>query len=337
MKRVRAALLALFTLVALGAGVAWWRLRPPPLPPAPTSARLASLRADRDALQVRFREAVLAQGERSVEHAPRAGVMIGIPTRFTASILDQIVTGLFGETTLTLRNLKVHKDGAVKAKILFTKRTLGQYVLDVQIHEVQGVLKPGRPALVFGRNAVGFTLPVHLAEGQGQADLHLKWDSKGVLPNVVCGDIDITRGVTGTVVPQDYVVKGGFAISSEGTTIVLRPHFPDLAVRVFPDPSEQAWGVVDGVIKDRPKGCEIALTKVDIKEKLGGLVGRGFNVKVPQKIFKPVRLPAGVRQSLEIQGMQLALEVTPTGVLVAHDRIWYGADLNFRAKGQRQR
>ena len=84
-------------------------------------------------------------------------------------------------------------------------------------------------------------------------------------------------------------------------------------------------------MKEQRKGCEIALNKVDIKEKLAGILGRGFNVKIPQKIFKPIRLPAGVRQSLEVQGIQLALKVKPTGVLVARDRIWYGADVALAA------
>jgi hypothetical protein len=89
--------------------------------------------------------------------------------------------------------------------------------------------------------------------------------------------------------------------------------------------------VVDEVVKARRKGCEIALNKVDVKAKLGEILGKGINVKIPQKIFKPIRLPAGVSQSLEIQGVKLALQVKPAGVLVADDRIWYGADLTLRA------
>ena len=89
------------------------------------------------------------------------------------------MTGLFGETTLTLTNLRVHKEGEVKAKMLIAKRKLGAYVLDVDIHEVQGVLKPGKPTLPFGRNAVEVTLPVRLADGTGQAELRFQWDSKG--------------------------------------------------------------------------------------------------------------------------------------------------------------
>jgi hypothetical protein len=274
---------------------------------------------------------VLARGEKSLAEAPVAGVMIGIPTSLTRSIVEQVVTGLFGETTLTLKNLKVHKEGEVKAKMLVRKRTLGKFVLDVQIHQVQGILKPGKPILAFGPSTVDLTLPVRLAEGKGNADLRFQWDSKGLAANTVCGDVDVTRTVAGGVVPQDYEVSGSFRITASGAAIRLEPRFPELAVRIFVDPSDEAWGVVDGVVKEQRKGCEIALTKVDIKEKLGGILGKGFNVKIPQKIFKPIKLPAGVKQSLHIQGIQMALEARPTGLRVTPDRLWYGADLAFRS------
>ncbi len=140
--------------------------------------------------------------------------MIGIPTSFTASIVEQVVTGLFGETTLTLRNLKVH--------------------------EVQGVLRPAKPVLRFSRERIDLALPVRLAEGRGDAVLRFKWDSKGVAANVVCGDVDVTREVKGGVVPEDYRGSGHFGIASACPDIILTPRFPDLAVRVYVDPSEQA-------------------------------------------------------------------------------------------------
>ena len=316
--------------IAVGA-IAVRRLRGPALPPPPTKASIEALRAERDALGARVRELVIQSGERSLGRAPTAGIMIGIPTSFTRSIVEQVVTGLFGETTLTLKNLKVHKEGKLKAKLLIKKRTLGEYTLDLKIHQVQGLLKPGKPTLVFGINTIDIGLPVRLAEGTGNAELNFKWDSKGMSANVVCGDTEVSRTIAGGVVPQDYSVKGRFGISADAETIVLRPRFPDLAVRIFVDPSEEAWKLVEEVVKDRPKGCEIALGKVDVKEKLSGLLGKGFNVKIPQKLFKPIRLPAGVSQSLEIQGVKMAIEVKPSGVLVADDRIWYGADLNLKA------
>jgi hypothetical protein len=334
MKRAikRAGLVFVALLLAGGGAVAWFLMRQPELPPPPSAARLAELKAERDALQARVRDALIEQGGKSVADAPRAGLMLGIPTSFTSSILEQVVTGLFGETTLTLRNLKVHKEGDVKAKMLIRKKRLGAFVLDVNIHEIQGILRPGKPVLQFGRNRVDLTLPVQLAEGQGNADLRFQWDSKANTAKIVCGDIDVTKKVHGGVIPEDYKVTGNFTIAAKGEAILLRPAFPDLAVRIFVDPSEQAWAVVDEVIKQQRAGCEIALNKVDIKQVLGNILGRGFNVKIPQKIFKPIKLPAGVSQSLEVQGIQLALQVKPTGILVARERIWYGADINLESK-----
>ena len=142
--------------------------RPSPLPPPPTEVELQALLERRDALQKRLTELIVANGEKSVAKAPRGGVMIGIPTSFTRSILEQVVTGLFSEMTLTLKNLKVHKEGEVKVKMLVAKRTVGKYVLDVQIHQVQGILRPGKPDVVFSRNRVDRGPARDARRGQGQ-------------------------------------------------------------------------------------------------------------------------------------------------------------------------
>jgi hypothetical protein len=315
---------ALLALVLVGLLVDRWLHIPTP---PPTQAEIEALRKQREALQDRFREYVLKSGEKSLARAPRAGIMIGIPEGFARSVVDQAVTGLFNETTLTLRNIKVHKEGDVKVKMVFRKKKVGEFVLDVLVHEARGVLKPGRPTLDFGGNSIKVGLPVALARGEGSARLGFKWDSKGLAANMVCGDMDTTREVTGKVVPEQYQVAGEFGIATEGNVITLRPDFGELAVRIFVDPSDQAWGVVDAVVAEQRAGCREVLEKVDIKQILGKLLGKGFNVKIPKKIFKPIRLPAGVQQSLELQGMKLDLTVKATGLLVADDRLWYGADL----------
>ncbi len=326
---MRRRLLGLLAAAIVVAGGAFWYLRslPPDLPPPPTPAEIEALRAKRDTLQQRLTAAVTANGERSVKDAPRGGIMIGIPTSFTRSIVEQVVTGLFHGMTLTLRNLKVHKEGTVKAKMLIRKKAVGAFVLDIDIKEIQGILEPGPPTLEFRTNRIGVGLPVHLAHGEGHADLRFQWDSKGLAANTVCGDVDVTKAITGGVIPKDYRLEGAFLIEARGESVTLHPQFPDLAVRIYVDPSEQAWSVVDEVVKEQRKGCEIALNKVDVKAQLAKILDRGFNVKIPQKIMKPVRLPAGVTQSLEIQGVKLPITVKFTGVLVAPDRIWYGADL----------
>jgi hypothetical protein len=326
--------LGLVVLVVAGAAFVYWRAQPPELPPPPTAAELQALLQRRDELQQRLTAVVVENGEKSLAMAPQGGLMIGIPTSFTRSILDQIVTGLFSELTLTLKNLKAHKAGEVRIKAVFGKKTVGKYVIDVDIHQVQGLLRPGKPDLTFGRDRVAINLPVRLAEGRGDADIHLKWDSRGLTANLVCGDVDVTKSVTGGVIPQDYRLSGAFKISSAGAAITLSPDFPEeLQVRIYVDPSEQAWKAVEEVIKERGAVCEATLNKIDIKAVLGNVIDRGFNVKIPQRLIKPIRLPAGLKQSLEVQGIKLDLILKPTGMLVSGDRIWYGADIAFGAPG----
>ena len=329
MKRYLGFAFAFLLLAALGLVVYRERTAPPP---PPTDAEFAALEAERDALQNRFRESVVKAGERSLTRAPKAGVMIGLPTGFAKSIVEQIVTGLFGETTLTLRNLKVHKEGDVKAKLLFRKKQVGEFVLDLLIQETQGVLKPGKPELSFGDNRIGVDLPVSLAEGGGRAQIRFQWDSKGLAANAVCGDADVTRDVHGSVIPENYRVTGAFGIRADGNAITLTPDFGEVTIRLFVDPSEEAWKVVDGVVAEQRALCRKALETIDIKAILGKILGRGFNVKLPKKLFKPVRLPAGVSQSLDVQGIRLDLTVQPTGMLVSDDRLWYGAELHARRR-----
>ena len=76
------------------------------------------------------------------------------------------------------------------------------------------------------QNRVSVGLPVRLATGTGNADLRLQWDSKGLAANLVCGDVDVTKAVTGGVVPQDYRLGGAFKIASSGNSVTLSPDFP---------------------------------------------------------------------------------------------------------------
>ena len=317
---------ALAVALLLAAGLWVDRRLHGPLPP-PAEAELQALRVKRDALQAELRDTVAEAGERSLASAPRAGVMIGIPTSVAERVVGQVVTGLFGKTTLTLENLRAHKQGEVKTKLLIRKKKVGAYALEVQIHEIHGLLRPGQPELSFGRNRIGVALPVSIAGGEGRAELFFHWDSKGLAANAVCGDVTIIREVTGRVVPKDYRLEGSFGIAAEGQAIVLRPDFGELQVRLFVDPTEQAWGVVDGVIAEQPAVCRAILEKIDLKSILGRVVGKGFNVKIPKQVFKPVRFPAGLRASLDLQGVRLDLSVAPTALLVAEERLWYGADL----------
>jgi hypothetical protein len=186
---------------------------------------------------------------------------------------------------------------------------------------------------VFERDTVEVTLPVRLAGGEGTAEVRFQWKSRGVA-DVVCDDFDVTRTITGSVVPENYELAGRFAVAAKGDTIVLRPDFPDLAARIAVRPSAEAWKAIEAVVRERPRGCAMALDAMDIDKRLDEIFGRGVNVRVPQKIFKPITLPAGISRSFRVQDVELALHVKPTAVLVASDRLWYGAEVTIDSRDQ---
>ena len=142
----------------------------------------------------------------------------------------------------------------------------------------------------------------------------------------------IAKAEKGELVTTDQIAVG---VSEAAVESLLNASLPQQVVvgkrvRVRLE-SAQPWQAVEEVVKAQRAGCEAALDKIDIEEILGNIVGKGFNVKIPQKLIKPIRLPAGLKQSLDIQGIKLALQIQPTGLLVSDERLWYGADISLGA------
>lgn len=324
MTRRRAVAFALAWLLTLGVAILLWAVRR--REPAPSPAEMAALRAERQAMQDRFLALTEDMPELSLREAPAAGLLIGIPTEFTRDLAQQVVSGLFGQLTLRLRNLKVSKADDVQARLLFGQRTIGQFVLDVSIAEVVTTLRPQKPKVTFTKNRLGVSLKVSLVEGRGSALVQLHWDSRGVA-NAICGDIEASRELQATVAPADYAVEGSFAVAAEGGQVLLKPRFGDVVLNLRIVPSEAAWQAVDGLVEQQGALCRAALRKVDVKQKLQEIVERGFSVKLPRRLLREIRLPAGVRQSLDVQGVALTLDIKPVGVVVTPRRIWYGADV----------
>jgi hypothetical protein len=308
-------------VAAIACGFAWraWRS-------AALAGEVDALRRERQALQERFQ--ALAEGPRDLGFgdAPAAGLLIGVPTAFTRDLAQQIVAGFFGELSLRLKDLSVHKADDVQARVLFADRTVGEFVLDLVIPEVTGTLRPGQPQVTFSQNRLGLSLDVTLVEGKGTARARLQWQSRG-MASAVCGDIDVTRDLEGTLAPKRYRIEGAFAVAAENGAIVLRPRFKDVVVNVVVRPSEQAWQSLDEIVLAQGGLCRAALRKVDVRKRLGEIVERGFPVKLPASLFREIRLPAGVRQSLELQGLELTIRVQPAGVVVTPSRLWYGANV----------
>lgn len=296
-----------------------------PAPSAPP-VDVAALEQRRDELRQQLARA-LAQDQR-LAAAPRADVLIGVPDAFTAALARELTRGFLSQVEIRLRDLRIRKQDEVNVKALFTLRA-GSYDVDLRIHEVTALLRPGEPQLRFEGKRIGLRLPVQLTEGRGRATVDFAWDSQGV-GKAVCEDFQVQQAVSAGVAPRTYELRGALALEVEGGALVARPEFPELALRVNVEPSAETWQAVERVIRERTWKCEKALGAVDVPKLLRGMLAKGFDVRLPRKLFRPVRLPAGFEQSLAIEGKTYALAAKPVDLTLGSGMLWYGAALDLR-------
>ena len=256
-----------------------------------------------------------------------ADLLVGFPASLTRSTIEQIVGGLLAEVTLTLENIKVHKDGDVKIKVpIVGRRRVGRYSLDIHLDRIEGALRPGKPKLSFEDDRIAIELPISVIESGAVATLRFQWDGKGVA-QPVCGDLDVTREVSGRTIPASYALAGSFRLAVDGGELVGVPALADTPLRFRIEASQQAWKVVDEIVADRGRLCRKALETVDIKKVLGGLLRKGFDVKLPRDLLPPIRFPASIGQSVSIDGTSYELKLIHAGLAVTPERLWYGVDL----------
>jgi hypothetical protein len=257
---------------------------------------------------------------------PPGGVLIGAPAAFTSRLAHQLVGGLLDHTEIHLRNLRVRKRGSVHVKTFLGGMTPGTYALDVKVTEVRGRLGAGEPEIHYENDRARIRVPATIRDGEGQATIRFRWHSQG-LAGLACGDVDVTEKVEGRVVPHTYPVEGALELALERDTVTATPRVPDLPIRLYVEPSKRSWSAVDRLLDSQGLRCRAALNLVDVPKALHGVLERGLKVKIPSRIFKPVRLPAGFRDSVTLAGVTYALAVQPRGLEPVEDMLWYGADL----------
>jgi hypothetical protein len=303
---------------------------------APSAAELARLVKERDQLRDEFGALLAQQGVLDFAEVPAGNVLVGMPKAISERLVSQVVTGLLSEVRVHLTNLHAHTEDDVQARVLFKERTVGHFTVDVDIKDVRAVLKPGDPDLEFGQDRIGIRLPVHLAEGRARGNVRFRWDGQG-LAGAVCGDLDVSPDVSSRLRPATYTVKGDFLLSARGDTVVADPDFPPIVIDVRLDPGPATWKVLADTVqdvKDDKNGvCRMAIQKIDVQGIVRKIIDKGFNVKLPRKLFRPIALPAAVEQSVEFQGKVVSLNARPIGLRVTPKVLWYGVAFGTEVQG----
>jgi hypothetical protein len=280
-------------------------------------AEIAALEREREALRSRVGDLLLKDPR--LEGMPQTPVRVSVPTSLARELVEKLVEGFVDHVTLELKNLKLRKSGTLK-KIV----TLGDYSLDVTIDRVVGRLETGKPDVRFGGDKVTLALPIRIASGTGQATVAFSWRGSS-LGGAVCGDLDITRVVSGRVRPDSYPLRGELALSSTPRQILLSPRLPVVRLKLHVDPSAASWAAVQKVVDDERGVCGFVLDRVDVVKIVRGLIDRGFDVRLPTEKVKAVAVPVGIEPTMSVRGQPVALGITVGGLAITPQSLWLGA------------
>jgi hypothetical protein len=274
---------------------------------------------------LRTRAAELVQNDPRLQKVPKGDIVISVPTAFVRSLMERLFSDVVDNITLRLSGIKAHVQKTVKKVV-----KIGEFTLDVEIKQVIGKLRPGRPDMKFGGDRIGMSLPIQVASGHGNAILHFVWDGKNVA-DLTCGDMDVTRNVDGEVVPASYIVTGALDLKKEGAKVVGTPVFPETRIRLHIQPSKAAWDSINAILDEKRGACGWVLDKVDVPKLLNKIVQeKGINVKLPLQKIKPFLIPAGVRDSVQVGEKTLAVDAKTNLVRIDPDAFWYAADVSIK-------
>ena len=287
------------------------------------NAEIARLQGEQDSLRARAAE--LVKADPRIQALPQGDVVLSIPTSFVRNVIQRVFEEVASSVTLQLSGIKAHVEKSVK-KIV----TIGNFVVDISVDEVIGKIRPQKPDIGFDGGRISLRLPVQVHEGTGKATIHFVWDGKHVA-DLTCGDMDITQKVSGNVVPARYVVSGTLDLAMKDNRIVGTPHLPVTKVNIKVTPSKDSWKAIEAILEEKRGACGYVLDKVDVKSILRNVVqGKGFNVTLPFHKVRPFTVPAGVSDSVSVQGRLVAVEATSNMIRIDPDVILYGADVTLK-------
>ena len=287
------------------------------------NAELQQLQAEQDTL--RNRAQAMVKDDLRIQHLPVGEVVISVPTAFLRSVIARLFTDVASNVTLQLSGIKARVAKSVKKVV-----TVGEFVVDVEITQVLGKLKPGQPGIEFGGDKVSMSLPIEVIEGYGEATIHFVWDGKNVA-GITCGDMDVTQKVSGNVIPTDYLVSGELAFAIREKRVVGTLTFPETKLNIRVTPSQESWDAVNAILAEKGGVCGWVLDKVDVPNLLTNIVtNKGFNVKLPLDKIKPFVLPAGVSDSVALGDQTLAFDVQTNTIRIDPDAVWYSASVALK-------
>lgn len=296
--------------------------------------RVARLREEYQRLRARFESLVADEPLLKQTESIKGDMVLAVPEELVRTVAQDAAQRYFDRVALDLQGIEVTESGEVNADTFLGRVNAGRWTLHVNLLHVRGLLRARSPRIELKEgNEVGLSLSALLEEGQGTAAVRFRWKSRGVA-KVVCRSFEARQEVSGRVKPDEYPVQGSFLLAAATEALVATPRF-DPAFRVKVELSPESWARVRAALEsqDDITRCGLALDPDKLFAQIRELVGKGFVVRLPRKLLRTVTLPAGIEQSVEVQGRRVALAVNQDVVRITPEGLWYSIGISARIAG----
>src|SRR5262245_54146924 len=108
-------------------------------------AEIARLQAEQDSLRQRATE--LVKDDPNIQRLPEGDVVISVPTSFVRNVLERVFTDVCSNVTLRVAGIKAHVAKTIKKVV-----KIGEFTVDVDVHEVIGKIRTQKPDIRFANN-----------------------------------------------------------------------------------------------------------------------------------------------------------------------------------------
>jgi hypothetical protein len=299
---------------------------------------LGTAQADLKRLHERLEAAVKKDPVVTEALSGRTSVVIALRKALVEELARRIAEVYLDQVALDLRSVVVSQKGEIRKKTPVGTITAGVWHANISLDGVRGTLRARPPTLRFGEGkAVNITLRSVLRETAGAVTVDFTWDSKGIA-NAVCHDFELTRSISGRVSAQEHEVSGSFILSTDAQSIVAQPKFTDRSFRLAIEIDAESWATVREALESQDSlfKCGLALDPDEAVAQLRRLVAGGVVVKLPDSLFRPVRLPGTLQEAVVIEDRPAALLVRANKLRVTRDTLWANVDMHVAKPEQVQ-
>jgi hypothetical protein len=307
-------------------------------PPAGEAPEQRVGRLQHEVSQLRQRFAAAAERDPQVRKgsAAQGHLTAAVGPALFEDIVRRLAANYLNHVSIQLDGLAVEKTGEIRKDTFLGNIHAGDWTASIGFPRIRGTLRAGEPRVRLpGGNRVLVEMPVHLEHGSGTAHVHFKWNSRSVV-NLICTDFEVTQDVEGSVEHRDYPVTGRFTMAAAADDLRALPSFDD-RFRIHPVLGAESWAAVRKALEAQDKfdRCGIGLDPDNVIEQLNDRVNAGFVVKLPGKLFRPVRLPTRLTPTVSVQDRSVDVELTQSRLEAGPDGVWYGVWVKAGLPGPR--